>query len=49
MVDPVLYGAAYSAYTRIARLVLAEKGVAYRLEEVDVFAPGGSNPRARLC
>ena len=39
--EPVLYGAAYSVYVRSARLALAEKGVPYRLEEVDVFAPGG--------
>jgi glutathione S-transferase len=39
--DPILFGAAYSVYVRIARLALAEKGVAYRLEEVDVFAQGG--------
>lgn len=39
--EPVLFGAAYSAYVRIARLALAEKGVAYRLEPVDIFAPGG--------
>lgn len=39
--QPTLFGATYSVYTRIARLALAEKGVAYRLEEVDVFAPGG--------
>lgn len=38
---PILFGAAYSVYVRAARLVLAEKGVSYRLEEVDVFAPGG--------
>ncbi|HZS84356.1 MAG TPA: glutathione S-transferase family protein [Stellaceae bacterium] len=42
MSEPVLYGAAYSVYVRTARLVLAEKGVTYRLEEVDVFAPGGA-------
>jgi len=41
MTEPVLYGAEYSVYTRIARLVLAEKGVTYRFEAVDVFAPGG--------
>jgi glutathione S-transferase len=41
MAEPVLYGAAYSVYVRIARLALAEKGVAYRLEEVDIFAAGG--------
>lgn len=38
---PVLYGARYSVYTRIPRMALEEKGVAYRFEEVDVFAPGG--------
>ena len=41
MTDVVLYGASYSVYVRIARLVLAEKRVAYRLEEVDIFAAGG--------
>ncbi len=39
-----LYGADYSVYTRIARLALLEKGVPYRLEPVDVFAPGGPPP-----
>jgi glutathione S-transferase len=42
--EPVLYGAAYSVYVRAVRLALAEKGVAYRLEEVDVFGPGGAAP-----
>jgi len=41
---PVLYGAAYSVYVRAVRLALAEKGVACRLVEVDVFAPGGPPP-----
>lgn len=41
MSEPVLFGAAYSVYVRIARLTLAEKGVPYRLVEVDVFAEGG--------
>ena len=41
MAEPVLYGAAYSVYVRAARLALAEKGVGYRLVEVDVFALGG--------
>jgi glutathione S-transferase len=41
MSEPVVYGAAYSVYVRAVRLVLAEKGVAYRLHEVDVFAPEG--------
>ncbi|HEY8015065.1 MAG TPA: glutathione S-transferase family protein [Dongiaceae bacterium] len=41
MPDPILFGAAYSVYVRIARLALAEKGVAYRLAEIDIFAEGG--------
>ncbi len=41
MADPLLFGAAYSVYVRAARLVLAEKRVAYQLIEVDVFAPDG--------
>ena len=36
-----VYGAPYSVYVRIVRLALEEKGVAYRLEEVDIFADGG--------
>jgi glutathione S-transferase len=36
-----LYGAAYSVYVRAVRLALAEKGIPYRLVEVDIFAPGG--------
>lgn len=34
---PVLYGASYSAYVRVARLALSEKGVDYELVPVDVF------------
>ncbi len=41
MAARVLWGAAYSVYVRSARLALAEKGVAYDLVEVDVFAAGG--------
>lgn len=41
MSEPILYGAAYSVYVRAVRLALMEKRVAYRLQEVDVFAPGG--------
>jgi glutathione S-transferase len=44
---PTLFGAAYSVYTRAARLTLAEKGVDYRFDEVDVFAPGGPPPAHR--
>ncbi len=35
----VLHGYRYSVYTRIARLALAEKGVAYDRAEIDPFAP----------
>src|SRR6266851_4655246 len=41
MSDPSLFGAAYSVYTRIARLALAEKQIAYRLVETDIFAEAG--------
>jgi glutathione S-transferase len=41
MSELTLYGAAYSVYVRIARLVLEEKGVPYRLVEIDIFAEGG--------
>jgi len=37
-----LYGADYSVYTRIARLALEEKGVAYDFEPVDIFAHGAA-------
>ncbi|MGE0421366.1 MAG: glutathione S-transferase family protein [Reyranellaceae bacterium] len=47
MTTPVLFGAAYSVYTRTARLTLAEKGVDCRFDEVDVFAAGGP-PREHL-
>jgi glutathione S-transferase len=40
--EPVrVFGAAYSVYVRTVRLALHEKGVAYDLVPVDVFAPGG--------
>lgn len=37
MADPILYGPAYSTYARTARLALEEKGVTYRLQEVDML------------
>jgi glutathione S-transferase len=37
MDEVILHGAPYSVYVRIARLTLAEKGVPYRLVEVDIF------------
>ncbi len=45
--EPTVFGAAYSVYVRTVRLTLAEKRVKYRLEEIDVFAPGGA-PRDYL-
>jgi glutathione S-transferase len=38
---PTVYGAAYSTYVRTVLLALLEKGVAYDLVDIDVFAPGG--------
>ena len=38
---PIVFGAGYSVYVRIVRLALEEKGVPYRLEEVDIFAEDG--------
>lgn len=38
---PIVFGAAYSVYVRAVRLALHEKGVAYDLVDVDVFAPSG--------
>jgi glutathione S-transferase len=42
-----VFGAGYSVYVRSVRLTLAEKGIDYQLDEVDVFAPGGP-PAAHL-
>jgi glutathione S-transferase len=39
--EPTVFGAAYSVYVRAVRLTLEEKGVPYRLVEIDAFAPGG--------
>lgn len=44
MTETVVFGAPYSVYTRIVRLALEEKAVAYRLREVDIFADGGQQP-----
>src|SRR4051794_11314687 len=38
---PIVYGADYSVYVRIVRLVLEEKGIEYELVPVDVFAADG--------
>jgi glutathione S-transferase len=39
---PILYGADYSVYVRIARMALLEKGVDHELVPVDVFADAGA-------
>jgi len=44
MAAPIVYGPAYSTYARTARLALEEKGVAYKLEEVDILQGAGQSP-----
>jgi glutathione S-transferase len=39
MAEVILYGASYSVYVRIARLVLEEAGVPYDLVDIDIFSP----------
>ena len=39
-----LHGPAYSTYARTVRLALEEKGVAYTLDEVDLFKGGSQTP-----
>ncbi|RTM05395.1 MAG: glutathione S-transferase family protein [Hyphomicrobiales bacterium] len=41
MAKPILYGADYSVYVRIARMALEEKGVSYELVPLDIFAADG--------
>lgn len=47
MTAVTLFGAPYSVYVRICRITLAEKGVRYTLEPVDVFGETGV-PQAHL-
>jgi len=44
MADPIVYGPAYSTYTRTVRLALEEKGVPYRLEEVNTLQGAAAAP-----
>lgn len=44
MANPVVYGPAYSTYTRTARLALEEKGAPYKLEEVDIMQGAAQTP-----
>lgn len=41
MSSVTLFGLERSVYTRVARLALEEKGVAYSLQEVEIFGSGG--------
>ena len=43
MSDPIVYGPSYSTYARSARLALEEKGVPYKLEEVDILSGRASS------
>jgi glutathione S-transferase len=42
--QPIVFGAPYSVYVRIVRLVLEEKGVPYQLVPVDIFAADEPSP-----
>jgi glutathione S-transferase len=44
MAKPVIYGPAYSTYTRTCRLALEEKGADYDLVEVDVLSGANREP-----
>src|SRR5215471_17153012 len=44
MAAPVVYGPAYSTYARTTRLALEEKGVDYKLEEVDMLGGACQQP-----
>ena len=54
MAAPIVYGPAYSTYTRSVRLALEEKGVDYKLEQVDIMQgaakrrPHGRQPFAKV-
>lgn len=44
MSDPIIYGPAYSTYTRSLRLALEEKDVPYRLEEINILEGAHQTP-----
>jgi glutathione S-transferase len=44
MSDPIVYGPSYSTFVRSARLALEEKGVAYRLHEIDMMKGETTTP-----
>lgn len=41
---PMVFGAPYSVYVRAVRLALEEKGIAYELVPIDIFASDGPPP-----
>jgi glutathione S-transferase len=47
MAEPILYGPDYSTYVRTARLAFEEKGVSYRLEQVDFLQAGMPDEQVR--
>jgi glutathione S-transferase len=44
MATAMIFGPAYSTYTRTARLAMEEKGAEYRLEEVDLLGGATGQP-----
>lgn len=44
MADPIVYGPAYSTYTRSVRMTLIERAIPYKLVEVDVMKGDGAAP-----
>ena len=44
MANPVIYGPAYSTFTRSVRMALEEKGAAYDLVEVDILTGAHQSP-----
>ena len=45
MAAPIIYGPNYSTYARSLRLALEEKGVEYKLEEINILAGEGQAPQ----
>ncbi len=44
MADPIVYGPAYSTYTRSVLLTLEEKGAPYRIEEINILDDANKTP-----
>ena len=44
MADPIIYGPAFSTYTRSVLLALEEKGASYQLEEVNILEGAHQTP-----